>query len=162
MAACRETQVRVRASSPDSRPRRRRAAVIRQAPLVGEGVSRGYSVAHLVSPVTRSSNLTLPTEIDVLVQAVYEDQVDVPESLRERLGKALMVGEGEAITQRRAKQTRRSLACPTTHPGMIHRDSSFTTRMNPVSIEPSWPRPGLAKTPLSLSRYGGKTASARN
>ena len=48
--------------------------------------------------------LTLPDEIDALVQAVYEEQVDVPESLRERLEKALMVGEGEAITQTRASK----------------------------------------------------------
>ncbi|MGH9894561.1 MAG: CRISPR-associated helicase Cas3', partial [bacterium] len=31
-------------------------------------------------------NLTLPDEIDTLVQAVYEEHVDVPESLQERLG----------------------------------------------------------------------------
>jgi CRISPR-associated endonuclease/helicase Cas3 len=43
------------------------------------------------------TTLVLPTEIDTLVQAVYEEEVDVPESLRERLGKALMTGEGEAF-----------------------------------------------------------------
>ncbi len=42
------------------------------------------------------NKLTLPDEIDSLVRAVYEEQVDVPESLRERLEKALMSGEGEA------------------------------------------------------------------
>jgi CRISPR-associated endonuclease/helicase Cas3 len=42
-------------------------------------------------------DLTLPDEIDGLVQAVYEDQVDVSESLRERLEKALVAEEGEAI-----------------------------------------------------------------
>jgi CRISPR-associated endonuclease/helicase Cas3 len=42
-------------------------------------------------------DLTLPDEIDVLVQKVYEEQLDVPESLRERLGKALVAAEGEAI-----------------------------------------------------------------
>ena len=45
-------------------------------------------------------HLTLPDEIDALVQAVYEEQVDVPESLRGRLEKALLAGDGEAITQR--------------------------------------------------------------
>ncbi len=44
--------------------------------------------------------LVLPAEIDVLVQAVYEERVDVPESLRERLDKAMMDGEGEAIAKR--------------------------------------------------------------
>lgn len=43
--------------------------------------------------------LTLPTEIDALVQAVYEEQVEVPESLRERLERALPAGEGEASAQ---------------------------------------------------------------
>jgi CRISPR-associated endonuclease/helicase Cas3 len=42
-------------------------------------------------------DLTLPDEIDVLVQKVYEEQVDVPESLRERLAKALVAEEGEGI-----------------------------------------------------------------
>jgi len=46
---------------------------------------------------TDRESLTLPDEIDTLVQAVYEEQVDVPEYLQERLGKALMNGEGEAI-----------------------------------------------------------------
>lgn len=42
-------------------------------------------------------NLRIPDEIDALVQAVYEEQVDVPESLQERLEKALMDGDGKAI-----------------------------------------------------------------
>ncbi len=44
--------------------------------------------------------LTLPDEIDVLVQEVYEELVDVPEPLRDRLEKAIEVGEGEGITYR--------------------------------------------------------------
>ena len=43
-------------------------------------------------------NLTLPDEIDTLVQAVYEEQIDVPESLQDRLDKALLVGDGKDIT----------------------------------------------------------------
>lgn len=42
-------------------------------------------------------NLTLPDEIDPLVQAVYEEQVDVPEFLRLRLERALADGDGVAI-----------------------------------------------------------------
>jgi len=42
-------------------------------------------------------NLRIPDEIDALVQAVYEEQVDVPESLRERLEKALVTEEGDGI-----------------------------------------------------------------
>jgi len=45
-------------------------------------------------------SLRLPDEIDTLVQAVYEEQVDVPESLRERLEKALVVEDGEVIAHR--------------------------------------------------------------
>ena len=39
--------------------------------------------------------LILPDEIDSMVQAVYEDQVEVPESLRERLERALAAEDGE-------------------------------------------------------------------
>lgn len=42
-------------------------------------------------------DLTLPDEIDSLVQDVYEERVDVPESLRERLEKALLAGDGMVI-----------------------------------------------------------------
>jgi CRISPR-associated endonuclease/helicase Cas3 len=45
-------------------------------------------------------SLRLPDEIDTLVQAVYEEQVDVPEFLRERLEKSLVVEEGEVIAHR--------------------------------------------------------------
>jgi CRISPR-associated endonuclease/helicase Cas3 len=45
-------------------------------------------------------NLTLPDEIDPLVQAVYEDQVEIPPSLEERLTKASSAGEGGAFAQR--------------------------------------------------------------
>ncbi|MBN1595016.1 CRISPR-associated helicase Cas3' [candidate division FCPU426 bacterium] len=45
-------------------------------------------------------NLILPGEIDVLVQAVYEEAVDIPEFLQERMGKAMENGDGETITMR--------------------------------------------------------------
>lgn len=45
-------------------------------------------------------SLTLPDEIDTLVQAVYEEQVDIPESLRKRLEKSLEDEEGEVIADR--------------------------------------------------------------
>ncbi|MBI5671853.1 MAG: CRISPR-associated helicase Cas3' [Nitrospirae bacterium] len=41
--------------------------------------------------------VTLPDEIDALVQAVYEEQVGVPESAQERLDKALMTSDGKII-----------------------------------------------------------------
>ena len=42
-------------------------------------------------------DLTLPDEIDTLVQAVYEEQVDVPACIKQRLEKALMEGDGVAL-----------------------------------------------------------------
>lgn len=45
-------------------------------------------------------NLVLPDEIDDLVKKVYEEQVEIPESLQDRFNNALMNGEGEAITKR--------------------------------------------------------------
>ena len=45
-------------------------------------------------------SLILPDEIDILVQAVYEEQVDVPEYMRERLEKALVTGDGDPIAKR--------------------------------------------------------------
>ena len=45
-------------------------------------------------------SLRLPDEIDTLVQAVYEEKVDVPESLRERLEKSLVAEDGEVIAHR--------------------------------------------------------------
>lgn len=45
-------------------------------------------------------NLRIPDEIDALVQTVYEEQVGVPESLQERLEKALVASDGEAIVHK--------------------------------------------------------------
>jgi len=45
-------------------------------------------------------SLILPDEIDTLVQAVYEEKVDVPESLQERLDKSLVAEDGEVISHR--------------------------------------------------------------
>lgn len=45
-------------------------------------------------------SLTLPDEIDTLVQAVYEEKVDVPGSLQERLDKSLVAEDGEVISHR--------------------------------------------------------------
>ena len=42
--------------------------------------------------------LTLPDEIDTLVQAVYEEEVDVPQPQKERLNKALMDSDGKQLS----------------------------------------------------------------
>ena len=50
--------------------------------------------------LSTKSNLILPDEIDVLVQAVYEEEVEMPELLRERLEKSLETGDGKSISHR--------------------------------------------------------------
>lgn len=45
-------------------------------------------------------NLTLPDEIDPLVEAVYEDRVETPASMVERMSKASGDGEGGAFAKR--------------------------------------------------------------
>ena len=52
------------------------------------------------SLLSTKPNLTLPDEIDALVQTVYEEQVEVPEFLRERLEKSLVIGDGNSISHR--------------------------------------------------------------
>jgi len=44
--------------------------------------------------------LTLPDEIDILVETVYEERVIVPESLEERIDQKLMQGEGDDVCKR--------------------------------------------------------------
>ena len=44
--------------------------------------------------------LRLPDEIDRLVRVVYEDQVEIPESIRDRLVQAMETAEGEAFAYR--------------------------------------------------------------
>jgi CRISPR-associated endonuclease/helicase Cas3 len=45
-------------------------------------------------------HLALPDEIDDLVQAVYEEQVEMPESLQQRLEEALVSEEGESFARK--------------------------------------------------------------
>lgn len=45
----------------------------------------------------RKVELTLPDEIDTLVHVVYEEQVEIPQSLQDRLNKALIDADGKTI-----------------------------------------------------------------
>lgn len=45
-------------------------------------------------------SLTLPDEIDTLVQEVYEEQVEAPESIQDRQEKALQAGDGKAFAHK--------------------------------------------------------------
>ena len=127
--------------------------------------------------------LILPDEIDTLVQAVYEELVNVPDSFSERLEKALMDGDGEMFAQLgRANQAiigfpddaswnqpERFVLYDEDEPG-VHRTLMAQTRLGEDAVVtiPLWPEDGfhVEATPdftqakkwflraLSLSRKG--------
>jgi len=119
------------------------AAVYREDLLL-----RTWSLLHV------KNELTLPTEIDPLVQAVYEENVAVPASLQEWLDKALMTGEGQAYAQRIQadqailglpddeswNQPERFVLHDEDEPG-IHRSLMAKTRLGEDSVVavPLWP-----------------------
>lgn len=102
-------------------------------------------------------SLTLPDEIDTMVQAVYEEQVDVPESLRERMDMAMMA-EGEDYARRgQANQAiiglpddaswndpARFVLYDEDSPG-VHRTLMAQTRLGEDSVAaiPLWPGDGF-------------------
>lgn len=128
-------------------------------------------------------SLMLPDEIDTLVQVVYEEQVDVPESLRERLDKALAEEDGEDYAHRgQANQAiigfpddaswndpARFVLYDEDAPG-VHRTLMAQTRLGEDSVVaiPLWPEDGFTsdtepdfeqakqwiQRALSLSRKG--------
>ena len=64
-------------------------------PLWWGAVYREDSLLYTWCLLQKRSSLTLPDEIDTLVQAVYEELVKIPEALRERLDNALVNAEGK-------------------------------------------------------------------
>ncbi|MGH9438612.1 MAG: CRISPR-associated helicase Cas3', partial [Terriglobia bacterium] len=127
--------------------------------------------------------LVLPDDIDALVQAVYEERVDVPEAWKARLDKAVAEAEGEAIAYTiQANQAiigfpddaswndpARFVLYDEDEPG-VHRTLMAQTRLgeDSVVVIPLWPddefnpesTPGLAREKkcyllaMSLSRKG--------
>ena len=107
---------------------------------------------------TRQS-LTLPDEIDNLVQAVYEDQVEVPEFLLGRLEKAMIDNDGETFAHKyQANQAiiglpddaswndpARFVLYDEDEPG-LHRTLMAQTRLGEDSVVtiPLWPEDGFA------------------
>lgn len=101
--------------------------------------------------------LTMPDEIDTLVQAVYEDQVEIPEYLKERLDMA-MKAEGEDYARRlQAHQAiiglpddaswndpARFILYDEDQPG-VHRTLMAQTRLGEDSVVaiPLWPGDGF-------------------
>jgi CRISPR-associated endonuclease/helicase Cas3 len=55
---------------------------------------RTWSLLH------KRDSITIPDDIDPMVKAVYDEEIDVPESLRPRLEKATVVAEGEMSARR--------------------------------------------------------------
>ena len=103
--------------------------------------------------------LTLPDEIDTLVQAVYGEQLDVSESQRERLNKAMMDSDGKIIAHTgQANQAimglpddaswndpARFVLFDEDEPG-VHRTLMAQTRLGEDSVVtiPLWPEDGFA------------------
>ena len=66
-------------------------------PLWWDCVYRGDLLLRTWCLLHARRELTLPDEIDKLVQAVYEEEVEIPESLQERMEKAQEKAEGDAF-----------------------------------------------------------------
>lgn len=104
-------------------------------------------------------DLTLPDEIDTLVQKVYEEQVEAPESLRERGEKALAAKDGEAFAHKGQanqaiiglpddaswNQPERFVLYDEDEPG-VHRTLMAKTRLGEDSVVaiPLWPEDGFS------------------
>lgn len=66
-------------------------------PLWWSSVYREDILLRTWSLLQTKQQVVFPDEIDVLVEAVYEEKVDVPKSVRERLDNALMTSDGKII-----------------------------------------------------------------
>ncbi len=66
-------------------------------PLWWGAVYREDVLLRTWSVLSKKEQLTLPDEIDALVQAVYEERVEMPECLRDRLENAMITADGEAM-----------------------------------------------------------------
>ena len=69
-------------------------------PLWWRAVYREDILLYTWSLLKTKSNLTFPDEIDTLVQAVYEEKVEMPEALRERLEDSIVTVDGQNISHR--------------------------------------------------------------
>ena len=93
--------------------------------------------------------LTLPDEIDTLVRAVYEEQVVMPEFLRDRFEKALLKGEGDASALKgQANQAIIGLS----------EDASWNQPERFVLFDED--EPGVHRTLMAQTRLGGDSVTA--
>lgn len=128
-------------------------------PLWWGSVYREDVLLRTWSLLRAKQQLTLPDEIDALVQAVYEEQVDMPESLQGRLEKSLMAEDGKAIAHTgQANQAimglpddaswndpARFVLYDEDEPG-VHRTLMAQTRLGEDSVVaiPLWPEDGFS------------------
>ncbi|MBI5896548.1 MAG: CRISPR-associated helicase Cas3' [Desulfobacterales bacterium] len=94
-------------------------------------------------------DLTLPDDIDVLVHAVYEEQVTVPEALQERSQKALINGEGEAFA-RQVQANQAIIGLPD--------DASWNDAARLVLYDED--EPGVHRTLMAQTRLGNESVIA--
>ena len=69
-------------------------------PLWWEAVYGDYILLLTWHLLRNRQTLTLPDEIDTLVQKVYEEQVNIPETIQNRFEKAMATGDGQALVER--------------------------------------------------------------
>lgn len=93
--------------------------------------------------------LRLPDEIDFLVQAVYEEQVSMPQSLKERYENAMANAEGEASACK-IQANRAIVGCPD--------DASWNDPSRYTLYDED--EPGVHKSLMALTRLGDDSAAA--
>ena len=89
------------------------------------------------------SGLTLPDEIDSLVTRVYEEQVDLPESLQERLNVAIVQGDGTDFAKK-SQADRAFIGFP--------EDASWNDTSRQIKADDD--EPGLHPTLIAQTRLG--------
>ncbi len=68
-------------------------------PLYWSAVYREDVLLYTWQALIEKTAITLPDDIDSLVTAVYEEEVELPDKLLERLNKAIIAGDGKSISQ---------------------------------------------------------------
>ncbi|MFH1798082.1 MAG: helicase-related protein, partial [Candidatus Omnitrophota bacterium] len=118
-----------------------------EKPLWWSAIYREDLLLRTWSLLRTRKNLALPDDIDILVQAVYEGQADVPESLRERLEKAGINEEGEVLAEQ-CQANQAIIGLPD--------DASWNQPEKFILYDED--EPGVHKTLMAQTRLGGNSA----